>query len=178
MSLTGSRKVRLGTCQRLSRILPSTHCAEAMAVLSSPIVLFQSIPPVTRGFTAATVVCSGIYAWLCWKGLVSEASQYMTLVPGSALFQPWTLVTSVFVETTVFEVCHICLSPQLLSNISAPQLIASLLFVPPSLKYLERLWGSIETIKFILVSVGFSNLIAFAFNWIEFIATKNADLFL
>jgi len=149
-----------------------------MAILSSPIVLFQSIPPVTRGFTVATVACSGIYGWLCWKGLVSEASQYMTLVPGSALFQPWTLVTSVFVETTVLEVCNIRLAPQFLGDISAPQLIASLLFVPPSLKYLERLWGSIETIKFILVSVGFSNLIALAFNWIEFIATTKAELFL
>lgn len=53
-----------------------------------------------------------------------------------------------------------------------------MIFVPASLKYLERLWGSIETLKFIVVSVGASNVIAFAFNWIEFVATGNADLFL
>ncbi|KAF5384908.1 hypothetical protein D9615_001297 [Tricholomella constricta] len=131
-----------------------------MAVLSSPLILVQSIPPVTRSFTVATIVCSGVYAWLWWKGLGLEAAEYMTMVPGSALFRPWTLVTSMFVETSVFE------------------FIASMVFVPASLKYLERLWGSIETLKFIVVSVGVSNVIAFGFNWIEFVATKNADLFL
>jgi len=131
-----------------------------MAVLSSPLALVQSIPPVTRVFTVTTIASSGLYGWLCWRGLQSEAADYMTVVPGSALFHPWTLVTSLFVETTIFE------------------LLASLIFVPASLKYLERLWGSIETLKFIVVAVGASNIIAFAFNWIEFVATRNADLFL
>lgn len=58
------------------------------------------------------------------------------------------------------------------------QFVVTLIFVPASLKYLERLWGSIETLKFIVVSVGVSNIIAFGFNWIEFIATRNADMFL
>jgi hypothetical protein len=43
---------------------------------------------------------------------------------------------------------------------------------------LERLWGSLETLKFIFVSIVASNIIAFGFNWIEFILTRNADLFL
>lgn len=78
-----------------------------MAVLSSPVVLIQSIPPVTRIFTAATIISSGVYGWLYWKGLRPEANQYMTVVPGYALFHPWTLVTSVLVETTIFEVSQI-----------------------------------------------------------------------
>lgn len=49
--------------------------------------------------------------------------------------------------------------------------------MPPSLRYLERLWGASETIKFIIVCVGASNIIAFAFNWIEYIAT-GSELFL
>lgn len=53
-----------------------------------------------------------------------------------------------------------------------------MVFVPAALKYLERLWGTVETIKFILVSIVASNIIAFGFNWIEFIATGNAELFL
>ncbi|KAF8078883.1 putative PDUPA2 [Lyophyllum atratum] len=130
-----------------------------MAVLSSPLALIQSIPPVTRGFTLATIVFSGLYGWLCLKGLGTEAAQYMTVVPGSALFYPWTLVTSMFVETTLLE------------------FLASMIFVPASLKYLERLWGSIEVLKFIVVSVGASNVIAFAFNWIEYVVLRN-DLFL
>lgn len=77
-----------------------------MAVLSSPILLIQSIPPVTRVFAAATILSSGLYAWLKWNGV--ESTPYLTLIPGSSLFYPWTLVTSVFVETTIFEVslCH------------------------------------------------------------------------
>jgi hypothetical protein len=74
-----------------------------MAVLSSPLALVQSIPPVTRVFTATTIASSGLYGWLCWRGLQSEAADYMTVVPGSTLFHPWTLVTSVCVETTIFE---------------------------------------------------------------------------
>ncbi|KAJ6575300.1 eukaryotic integral membrane protein-domain-containing protein [Mycena capillaripes] len=129
-----------------------------MAVLPSPLTFIASIPPVTRGFTAATIVVSLFYVWLNWNG--PTATPYLTVVPGSSLFYPWTFVTSVLVETSIFE------------------LIGSLIFVPPSLRYLERVWGSVETLKFIAISVGFSNIIAFGFNWIEFMFTKNADLFL
>jgi membrane associated rhomboid family serine protease len=89
-----------------------------------------------------------------------DAAPYMTLVPGSIIYAPWTLLTSAFVETAILE------------------FIASLIFVPASLKYLERLWGSIETAKFIVVTIVFSNIITMGVNWIEFIATRNADLFL
>ena len=75
-----------------------------MAVLSSPLVLIQSVPPVTRTFTLATIVSTASYAYLCWKGMAPEAASYMTLVPGSALYAPWTLFTSAFVETSIFEV--------------------------------------------------------------------------
>lgn len=53
-----------------------------------------------------------------------------------------------------------------------------MLFVPISLRYLERIWGSIETIKFIVVTITFSNIIVFGFNWIEYFALRNADLLL
>lgn len=75
-----------------------------MAVLSSPLVLLQSIPPVTRAFTGATVVSSALYAYLCWKGFEVDASHYMTVVPGTAIYAPWTLFTSAFVEVSIFEV--------------------------------------------------------------------------
>lgn len=58
------------------------------------------------------------------------------------------------------------------------KLAVTLLVIPPSLRYLERLWGSIETIKFLVATIVVSDIIAFAFNWIEFIGTKNADIFL
>jgi hypothetical protein len=75
-----------------------------MAVLSSPLSLLLAVPPVTRAFTAATVILSSIYAWLWWSGLAQEGAPYITLVPGSALFHPWTLVISALVETSLMEV--------------------------------------------------------------------------
>lgn len=74
-----------------------------MAVLSSPIQLFQSIPPVTRAFTIATVASSGLYAWLTYQGMEQTAAQFMLLVPGSSLFAPWTFLTSALVELSLFE---------------------------------------------------------------------------
>jgi len=132
----------------------------AMAVLPSAVLFLTSIPPLTRAFTAATVISSLIYAWLCWSNGPDNTIPYLTLVPGSSLFYPWTLATSALVEISVFE------------------FIATILVIPPSLRYLERLWGSIETLKFILVSIVVPNIIALVFNWLEFIVTRNADLFL
>jgi len=68
-------------------------------------------------------------------------------------------VTAGLVETTVVE------------------LIFTLLFVPASLRYLERLWGSIETLKFILVVTAISNVISFVVNWLEFVLFR-ADFLL
>ncbi|THH13588.1 hypothetical protein EW146_g6652 [Bondarzewia mesenterica] len=131
-----------------------------MAILSSPLQLISSVPPVTRFFTAATAVSSLFYFWLRWKSGDGFSAPYLVLIPGSSLFYPWTFFTSVFVETSVIE------------------LIVSLIFVPPCLRYLERLWGAVETIKFIVASVTFSNVIAFGLNWIEYIVLRNADLLL
>jgi len=58
------------------------------------------------------------------------------------------------------------------------QFILTIITVPPSLRYLERLWGTVETVKFILVCITIPNLIAVIFNWLEFAVTRNADLFL
>ncbi|KAK7465374.1 hypothetical protein VKT23_005352 [Stygiomarasmius scandens] len=128
-----------------------------MAILQSPLTFIASIPPVTRYFTLATVAFSSLYGWLSWNG--SSPTPYLTLIPGSSLFYPWTFVTSALVEISIWE------------------LIITLIAIPPSLRYLERLWGSIETLKFIVVCIGFSNIIAFGFNWIEYIATSQ-ELFL
>jgi len=130
-----------------------------MAVFS-PIQLVASIPPVTRFFTAATASLSLFYLYLQWKNEATYPIPYLTLVPGSSLFYPWTFFTSVFVETTIYE------------------LIFTLIVIPPCLRYLERLWGAVETIKFIVVTVTFSNIIAFGLNWIEYAVLRNASLFL
>ena len=76
-----------------------------MAVLSTaPLQFVASIPPVTRAFTALTVVSSLLYYALWWTGGDDFSAPYLVLVPGSSAFYPWTFVTSALVETTVFEV--------------------------------------------------------------------------
>ncbi|KIK96394.1 hypothetical protein PAXRUDRAFT_826018 [Paxillus rubicundulus Ve08.2h10] len=130
-----------------------------MAILSTPLQYLTSIPPVTRAFTAATLVASSLYLWIWWTTGTTYIP-WLTLVPGSSLFYPWTFATSALVEVSILE------------------LLVTMAVIPASLRYLERLWGTVETLKFIVVCVTAPNLIAFAFNWIEFIATRNADLFL
>ncbi|TEB06264.1 hypothetical protein FA13DRAFT_1750107, partial [Coprinellus micaceus] len=45
-------------------------------------------------------------------------------------------------------------------------------FVPPSLKYLERVWGSIEILQIHRRYISLSNVIAFGLNWIEYTALR------
>ncbi|KAG8716939.1 hypothetical protein FRC08_008512 [Ceratobasidium sp. 394] len=142
-----------------------------MALLTSPLTIIQQTPPTTKIFTACTVVFSlGYIMGSYYAPPVPERSltnwagpdhfPYLVVLPGSVLWYPWTLLTSVFVETRIIE------------------LILSLLIVPPSLRYLERLWGSIETAKFIFVTVVASNVIAVGLSWIEYMVIGNAELFL
>lgn len=50
--------------------------------------------------------------------------------------------------------------------------------MPASLRYLERLWGTAETIKFIIINIVVANVISFIISWIEFIAFGYAETFL
>ncbi|KAF9245784.1 hypothetical protein BU15DRAFT_85475 [Melanogaster broomeanus] len=122
-----------------------------MAILSTPLQYLTSIPPVTRAFTAATLAASSLYFWIWWT-TGSTYIPWLTLVPGSSLFYPWTFATSALVEVSILE------------------LIVTMAVIPASLRYFERL------LSWFCVTV--PNLIAFAFNWIEFVATRDADLFL
>lgn len=142
-----------------------------MALLTSPLTIIQQTPPTTKIFTACTVVFSlgyilgsfyappiGERSLMNWVG--PEHFPYLVVIPGSVLWYPWTLLTSMFVETHMIE------------------LILSLIVVPPSLRYLERLWGAIETAKFIFVTVVVSNVIAVGLSWIEYVVIGKPELFL
>ena len=73
-----------------------------MAVLGSPVQIWQSTPVVTRAFTAATLGCSLLYFWLTWQ--LGIRTPWLTLIPGESYFFPWVLLTSCLVETTIIEV--------------------------------------------------------------------------
>ncbi|KAH9968613.1 eukaryotic integral membrane protein-domain-containing protein [Russula dissimulans] len=129
-----------------------------MAVFS-PIQLIASIPPATRLFTSATLFLSLSFLYLQWKNEASYPFEYLALVPTSTIFNPWTFFTSVFLETSIYE------------------LVFTLIIVPPCLRYLERIWGAVETIKFVAVTATFANIITFCVVWIEFALLRD-DLFL
>ena len=78
-----------------------------MAILSTPFQYLSSIPPVTRGFSFATLAASSLYLWIQWSS-DSTYTPYLTLVPGSSLFYPWTFVSSALVEVTILEVSLPC----------------------------------------------------------------------
>ena len=57
------------------------------------------------------------------------------------------------------------------------QALFSLVTLTPSFRYLERLWGAVETAKFIAIVIAVSNLIAFFVNWLEY-TIIGAELFM
>jgi hypothetical protein len=58
-------------------------------------------------------------------------------------------------------------------HLLSPQLVLTILVIPHSLRYFERLWGAVETIKFIVVTIVASNIIAFGLSWIEYFVFQN-----
>jgi hypothetical protein len=75
-----------------------------MAILSTPFQYLAAVPPVTRAWTAATIISTLFYFWVTWK-THNDYTPYVTLVPGSSVFYPWTFLSSALVETSVIEVC-------------------------------------------------------------------------
>ncbi|KAJ8084444.1 hypothetical protein PM082_003214 [Marasmius tenuissimus] len=124
-----------------------------MAVLQSPITFIASIPTVTRYFTFATILTSVVHVWFLWKEV--DIADWVALSARTSLFRPWTFLTSVLLEPSILG------------------LIFALITIPPSLGYLERIWGSVEILKFIIVTVVASNVIVFGFSWLEYLATDS-----
>ncbi|KAF9513593.1 hypothetical protein BS47DRAFT_1296004 [Hydnum rufescens UP504] len=129
-----------------------------MAMLNSPLQFVTSIPPAARAFTILLVVSSLLRNLLAVYSPGKQA--YLDLVPGLTLWHPWTLITSAFVEVTIVEMA------------------LSIVILPISLRYVERLWGAVETTKFVLITVGVSNVIAVFVNIIEHIAIGQDGYFL
>src|ERR1700761_1072292 len=143
-----------------------------MAILSSPWQYIASTPPATKAYSFLLLALSAIHFALLFVVPHDDGrpfTPWLTVIPGTSFWYPWSFFTASFVETSVIEVstsAHHCDLSR-----SCLQLFFSFLFIPPSLRYFERLWGTKETIKFVVVSSAISNIIAFFVNWIEFVAT-------
>ncbi|GAA6019968.1 hypothetical protein JCM11491_006724 [Sporobolomyces phaffii] len=130
-----------------------------------------ALPPATRGLTLALIACSTVYfvsrLSTARTGLPAQGTgdagttvPWLNMVPANVAYAPWTLVTSSFTETNLIE------------------FLVSLLTLPLSGRYLERVWGPTELVKFCLFTVVVSNVIMLVVSVVESIALGNKQLFL
>ncbi|SCZ98984.1 BZ3500_MvSof-1268-A1-R1_Chr7-1g09341 [Microbotryum saponariae] len=132
-----------------------------------------ALPPATRALTGALVGMSLLLFALRLslapgdlKGIVGASSDpslvfpWLVLLPGSVVWYPWTLLTGSFVESNLLE------------------FLFSLFTLPLAARYLERVWGQVELLKFVFVVVVASNIIAVVVNVLESVVLGNKELFL
>lgn len=145
----------------------------AMAILSSPWTAVAQLPPATRGLLLSLVAVTVTVAVL--RGLTGTeelkrvfrgnqdsllAFPYLVVVPGKVIWAPWTLLTAGLVEGNIIE------------------LVFSGLALFFSGRYLERVWGQVEFIKFCVVVVVASNIGCVALSILEYFVLGDAGTFL
>ncbi|GAA5833958.1 hypothetical protein JCM5353_002609, partial [Sporobolomyces roseus] len=132
-----------------------------------------ALPPATRALTLTLIGCSTLYFFLRLSsarkdpggvldhvGDAGTTVPWLTLVPSNVVYAPWTLLSSGFTETNLIE------------------FLVSLLTLPLSGRYLERVWGAQELVKFVVFTIVASNIIAVVVSVIESIVLGNKQLFL
>lgn len=155
-----------------------------------------SLPPATRSLTGALVAFTLLFTLLRLsvspkdlRNLVGAAGgdssllfPWLVLVPGNVGWAPWTLLTSSFVEVNLIEVRAVPTLRATERSSQAPaaphQFLISVLTLPLAARYLERVWGAAELVKFVLAVVVVSNVIAVAVNIIEATVLGDKALFL
>ncbi|KAE8266716.1 hypothetical protein A4X09_0g5625 [Tilletia walkeri] len=117
--------------------------------------IVSSIPPATRALTGALLFFSTLIAVLRWFGTEEKLHVFtfsrsdsalkfpwLVIVPGQSFWYPWTLLTSAFCETSLIE------------------FVVSAISLPLAGLYLERIWGPVELVRFTVIVVVLSNVIA------------------
>ena len=126
-----------------------------MAVFSLS-TLLQNVPPGTRVLTAALLAFTTLLFFLRLRsglgfGTVSAVQfPWLVIVPGASFWYPWTLITASFCESSILE------------------FLVSVVSLPLAARYLERQWGAVELIKFSVVVLVGSNIIAWGLQLLLF----------
>ncbi|RSH88201.1 uncharacterized protein EHS24_000732 [Apiotrichum porosum] len=126
----------------------------------------QTVPWGTRILTALLVVSSLLQyslAAVVRRNSAVDPSYghelpWLVLIPKTSWKFPWTLLTSGFVELNIIE------------------FLVALVAVPFGCRYLERLWGMRELLRFAAVVIVGSNVIAFGFSWLTYFVLGSEDL--
>jgi membrane associated rhomboid family serine protease len=132
----------------------------------------SSIPVATRFMTAAllafslvllllrlTLTEAGVHYISFSQDDSAVAFPWLVIVPGNSFWFPWTLVTSAFCETSLFE------------------FLISIVSLPLAGRYLERMWGPMELIRFSLIVIVSSNIVAWFIATALFAVVRSEKLF-
>ncbi|KAK9457808.1 eukaryotic integral membrane protein-domain-containing protein [Dipodascopsis uninucleata] len=134
-------------------------------------MLRLTIPPLTKAVLVFSIVVSFIVAFIRYSAyfaLVSQAPEkhidlssiyvsYLTVVPAVSIVFPWTFLTAAFIEQNLFTL-----------TIAA----ATLYYAA---KYCERVWGSAELAKFLVIVSIIPNFLVFTVFIVIYVFTKNPD---
>jgi hypothetical protein len=133
------------------------------------------------------VLVTGLYSQ-SKPGQTTQQSDvpWLVLVPGRALpWYIWTFLTAGFVETKPLEVRSARASTPNRSGanphfrcLTGLQFLLSFISLPLASRYLERVWGTKELLRFCAVVLVASNIIGFGLSWLEFFVLGKADMFL
>ncbi|KAK1925279.1 eukaryotic integral membrane protein-domain-containing protein [Papiliotrema laurentii] len=127
----------------------------------------QTVPLATRLLTL-TLVLTTIAAFVLDAYVRQDSSDesvlglnipWLVLVPGVSWKYPWVLLTSGFVELSIVE------------------LVVSAITLPLACRYLERIWSARELVRFVIVTIVGSNVIAFGFSWLTYLVLGQMDAF-
>nr|ODN86878.1 hypothetical protein L203_03651 [Cryptococcus depauperatus CBS 7841] len=115
----------------------------------------QSVPLATRVLTALLILTT--LTAQCLAFFFQSSSPWLVLQPSISWKYPWTLLTAGFVE---------------LSFVNA---IISSISLPLACRYLEKVWGPRELVRFCCITIVGSNVIAFGFSWMVYLLLGSED---
>lgn len=140
---------------------------------SGPIGFVLQLPPGTKVLVALMVGLSTLIQLFrfslseldlkaVFRGRMDDslAFPWLVMVPGSVLWNPWTILTAGLCEVGIVE------------------LFFSLMTLSLCGRYLERVYGLAEFVKFCLVTIGVSNVLCVAVNVAEHYVLKDSGTFL
>ncbi|KAK9390524.1 eukaryotic integral membrane protein-domain-containing protein [Lipomyces mesembrius] len=135
-------------------------------------MLRVSLPPLTKATLALSVFVSIIVAIIRYSAYFALSSTspdkridlssiyvpYLTIVPAVSIVFPWTFITATFVEQNLFALLIA---------------IATLYY---GARYCERVWGTRELAKFLIIVSVIPNVIVFILYILAFVITGNTDV--
>ncbi|KGB79954.3 hypothetical protein CNBG_5892 [Cryptococcus deuterogattii R265] len=116
----------------------------------------NTVPPATRALTALYLLTTLTVLLLAFLAPPADWP-WLLLVPGHSWKYPWVLLTAAFAELSVVNA------------------VVSAIALPLACRYLERVWGARELVRFCCVTIVGSNIIAFGFSWIVWFVLGSED---